>query len=312
MPTWGKIIDQIQGMAISPEDAHDMVRRQAIENLHRYTGNDVILYASGHLQKPWAPSLTSIDHSDMQGFMEAVHGLNGPSLDLILHSPGGSVEATEAIGEYLREKFDAIRVFVPHMAMSAGTILAFVADEIVMAAHSTLGPIDPQFLLQTPFGLRMVPGQAITEQFERAREACLRDPEEYPVWADMLHQCGPALLVEVDNASALSASVVRGWLSRYMFADFPKEQREEKSEILANYLTDHATHLTHSRGVFRSELRNFDPRLRLSDLESDQQLQDLVLTVYHATMHTFGHTEAAKIVENHQGLGYISSAPDSE
>ena len=244
--------------------------------------------------------------------MEVIHGLNGPNLDLIIHSPGGSVEATESIGEYLREKFDRIRVFVPHMAMSAATILAFVSDEIVMAAHSHLGPIDPQFLLQTPFGLRMVPGQAITEQFERAREACLKDPDEYPVWADMLRQYGPDLLVEADNASALSASVVRDWLSRYMFSSFPGIRKEAKSEALANYLTNHATHLTHSRGVFRGELRDFDPQLCLTDLENDQQLQDLVLTIYHATMHTFGYTDAAKIVENHQGQGYISFAPDSE
>ena len=312
MPTWGEIIGQIQGMTTSLEDAHDLVRRQAIERLHRYTGHDVILYAAGHLQKPWAPSLTSIDHSDMQGFMEAVHGQNGPVLDLILHSPGGSVEATEAIGEYLREKFNRVRVFVPHMAMSAATILTFVADEIVMAAHSHLGPIDPQFLLQTSFGLRMVPGQAITEQFERARDACLNNPDEYLVWSDMLRQYGPDLLVEADNASALSASVVRDWLSRYMFAHVPEVQRESKSEAVANYLTDHATHLTHSRGVFRGELRDLDDDLSISDLESDQQLQDLVLTVYHATMHTFGHTDAAKIIENRLGQGYISSAPDSE
>lgn len=312
MPTWGEIIGQIQEMTVSLEDAHDRVRRQAIANLHRYTGRNVILYAGGHLQKPWAPSLTSIDHSDMQGFMEAIHGLNGPNLDLVLHSPGGSVEATESIGDYLREKFESIRVFVPHMAMSAATILAFVSDEIVMAAHSYLGPIDPQFLLQTPFGLRMVPGQAITEQFERAREACLRDPDEYPVWADMLRQYGPDLLVEADNASALSASVVRDWLSRYMFSGFPESQRSAKAEIVASYLTDHATHLTHSRGVVRRELRDLDYHLRLNDLESDQQLQDLILTVYHATMHTFGYTEAAKVIENHQGHGYISLASDSE
>ena len=312
MPTWGELIQQIQEATTSYESAHDYVRHQAIANLNQHTGRAVILYAGGHLQKPDAPSATSIDHSDVSGFMEAIYGLSGPDLDLILHSPGGSVEATEAIGEYLRNQFDHIRVFVPHMAMSAATILAFVADEIVMATHSQLGPIDPQFILQTPFGVRMVPGQAITEQFERAKQACLDNPAEYPVWSEMLQQYGPSLLVEVDNASALSAAVVKYWLESYMLSSFPAAERETKSQGLASYLADYSIHLTHSRGVFRGELENFDPDLKIIALESDQQLQDLVLTVYHATMHTFSNTAAAKIIENHLGRGSISTAPESE
>ena len=199
MPTWGELIQQIQEATTSYEAAHDYVRHQSIANLNQHTGRAAILYAGGHLQKPDAPSATSIDPSDVSGFMEAIYGLQGKELDLILHSPGGSVEATEAIGEYLRNQFDHIRVFVPHMAMSAATVLAFVADEIVMAAHSQLGPIDPQFILQTHFGVRMIPGQAITEQFERAKQACLDNPAEHPVWAEMLQQYGPSLLVEVDK-----------------------------------------------------------------------------------------------------------------
>ena len=308
MPTWGELQQTLQEMTSPRRDAYDYVRRQAIGSLNKYTGRDVILYAGGHLQKPDVPESTSIDHSDMAGFMESVHGLQGPDLDLIIHSPGGSVEATEAIGEYLRNKFESIRVFVPHMAMSAGTILSFVADEIVMAAHSQLGPIDPQFILQTSFGVRMVPAQALTEQFERAKQACLDNPNEFPVWAEMLQQCGPDLLVEADNASVLSASVVRDWLSSYMLAGLSARARRRKSERIAIYLADHATHLTHSRGIFLSDLVNLDPDIRVTALESDQCLQDLVLTIYHATMHTFSNTDAAKIIENHLGSGYISLA----
>lgn len=312
MPTWGELLEQLQGMITRPQEACDYLRQQAIRDLNEYTGRDAILYAGGHLQKPWAPSLTAIDPSDMPGFMETVHGLEGPDLDLIIHSPGGGVEATEAIGEYLRNRFNHIRVFVPHMAMSAATILSFVADEIVMAAHSQLGPIDPQFILETAFGFRMVPGQALTEQFERARQACLENPAEYPVWAEMLQQYGPSLLVEADNASALSAAVVKGWLANYMFADFPEEERETKSQNLADYLANHSIHLTHSRGVFRGELENFDPDIHITALENDQKLQDLILTVYHAAMHTFSNTGAAKIIESHLGQSYIVSAPDAE
>lgn len=312
MPTWGELLEQLQQLTTPRADAYDYTRRQAIANLRNYTQRDVILYACGHLQKPGIPSLTSIDHSDMEGFMEAIHGLRGPNLDLVLHSSGGSIEATETIGEYLRQKFTNIRVLVPHMAMSAATILACIADEIVLAAHAQLGPIDPQFILQTPFGIRTVAAQAITEQFQRARQACLANPDEYPVWAEMLQQYGPDLLVEADNASALSLSVVEDWLSRFMLSKLPARTRRRKARRIATYLTNHSVHLTHARGVFRGELQGLDPDISVTALEADQQLQDLVLTVYHAAMHTFGNTRAAKIIENHLGKSYVVLRPSQE
>ena len=70
--------------------------------------------------------------NDIQGFMEAIHNVTQTDLDLIIHSPGGSGEAAEAILLYIRSNFRHIRVFVPHMAMSAATMLACGADEIVM------------------------------------------------------------------------------------------------------------------------------------------------------------------------------------
>ena len=67
-------------------------------------------------------------------------------LDLILHTPGGFPEAAESIVKYLRSKFSTnIRVIVPHLSMSAGTMIACAGKEIVMGKHSSLGPIDPQF-----------------------------------------------------------------------------------------------------------------------------------------------------------------------
>lgn len=68
----------------------------------------------------------------MQGMMEVCRGLTGPGLDLIVHSPGGSAEATASMVRYLRQKFTHIRVFVPLAAMSAATMWALSGDEIWM------------------------------------------------------------------------------------------------------------------------------------------------------------------------------------
>ncbi|HEY9875348.1 MAG TPA: hypothetical protein V6D12_18095 [Candidatus Obscuribacterales bacterium] len=65
-------------------------------------------------------------------------------IDLILHTPGGLVLATEQIARALIRHPSKVTVFVPHYAMSGGTMLAMAADEIVMDANAVLGPVDPQ------------------------------------------------------------------------------------------------------------------------------------------------------------------------
>ena len=65
-------------------------------------------------------------------------------IDLILHTPGGLVLATEQIARALVRHSAKVTVFVPHYAMSGGTMLALAADEIVMDANAVLGPVDPQ------------------------------------------------------------------------------------------------------------------------------------------------------------------------
>jgi ClpP class serine protease len=65
-------------------------------------------------------------------------------IDMILHTPGGLVLAAEQIAKALLEHKGKVTVFVPHYAMSGGTLLALAADEIVMDANAVLGPVDPQ------------------------------------------------------------------------------------------------------------------------------------------------------------------------
>lgn len=68
----------------------------------------------------------------------------GKPIDLILHTPGGLVLASEQIARALREHTGKVTVFVPQYAMSGGTFLALAADEIVLDRHAMLGPVDPQ------------------------------------------------------------------------------------------------------------------------------------------------------------------------
>jgi ClpP class serine protease len=65
-------------------------------------------------------------------------------IDLVLHTPGGLVLASEQIAHALMRHKAKVTVFVPHYAMSGGTMIALAADEIVLDCNAVLGPVDPQ------------------------------------------------------------------------------------------------------------------------------------------------------------------------
>ena len=232
--------------------------------------------------------------------MEVIHGLSGPNLDLILHSPGGSLAAAESLVTYLRSKFSNIRVVVPQLAMSAATMIACAADSIVLGKHSFLGPIDPQVIVNTKLGQRMIPAQAILKQFKKAKEEC-QDTRNLGAWLPMLEQYGPDLLVQCQNASKLSKELVKGWLARYMF----KGERggAAKAARVARWLADHRTWKSHNRHIPRDQLES--KGLKIEHLEDDQTAQDLFLSVFHATTHCFSITPVVKIVENHLGKAFV-------
>jgi hypothetical protein len=252
MPSWGEIGREIQSVEpdrISPGASQfDIVRRKYLAEMHGLTGRATIVYATKWTVPGFVPpDMLSITQNDIHGFMEAVYGLTDRNLDLIIHSPGGSPEAAEAIVLYLRSKFDHIRVFVPHMAMSAATMLACAADQIVMGNHSFIGPIDPQLQLQTAFGPRFVAAQAITQQFEMAKTES-GDPVKLRAWLPMLSQYGLDLLATCLNASELSKTLVTEWLTKYMFKS--DQGGGQKAELIASWLGDHSI-FKHMAGLFR-------------------------------------------------------------
>ncbi|MBI2825951.1 MAG: serine protease [Planctomycetia bacterium] len=308
MPTWSGILEELaQSRPGDGPPQFDAVRRKYLVLLRQHTGREVILYASKWTQHDpsVSPDVISIVDEDLQGIMEVIHGLSGPSLDLILHSPGGSPEAAEALVNYLRSKFFDIRVIVPQLAMSAATMIACAANSIVLGKHSFLGPTDPQFIVNTPLGTRMVPAQAILEQFDLAQSQC-GDAAKLGAWLPMLGQYGPDLLVQCQNASAMSKELVQTWLKAFMFREWAPAEAEQRAASIAEWLSSHRNFLSHSRHIPRDECES--KGLLVEHLESDQRFQDLVLSVFHAATHTFNGTGAVKIIENHLGKAFIKQS----
>ena len=302
MPIWSEILAELQ-KTVQPNGVPDCdaVRRKYLLGLHEHTTRAVVLYAAGWLQKNEAPPAgVLINDEDVHGLMEVTSGIQEADVDLILHSPGGSAEAAEAIVSYLRSRFRHIRIIVPHLAMSAATMIACAADEIVMGKHSFVGPTDPQMLLATQLGVRSVPAQAILDQFDRAQKDC-GDPTKYAAWVPMLSQYGPDLIEQAHTALALSRLLVKTWLSNYMFKG--RQDAEERAEVVSDWLADHRHFKSHSRHLTRDDLSR--KGITVVPLENDQALQDQVLSVFHATMHTLSMTPAMKIVENHRGRAFI-------
>lgn len=306
MPSWSEILAELQQTQSQiGQPPFDVVRRKYLALLNRNTKRNVILYATSWTQpRPIDPTFTSITDEDVQGFMEVVKGLKGDKLDLILHSPGGSGDAGAAIVSYLRSKFKDIRVIVPQAAMSAACMISCAGNTIVMGKHSSLGPIDPQMILKTQLGVRYVPAQAILDQFELAKTEC-QDPKKLGSWAPILVQYGPALLIESQNALKSSESIVSNWLEAYMFAHLGTRKAKNLAKKTAKQLANHQYFKSHSYHINREEARSFG--LIIEDLEKKQKFQDLVLSVFHSTTHTFDGTPAVKIIENHKGRAFIKA-----
>jgi len=294
MPNWNQVLEEIQ--SCQRIDALDFIRRKYLKLLFEKTGRNVICYYSGWLQKPnyWN---AGINDDDKNGFMAAIHNLDRKrGLDLILHTPGGDTAATESIVKYLCIMFDSnIRAIVPQIAMSAGTMIACACKSIVMGKQSNIGPIDPHF--------DGIPAHGVIEEFERALKEIQKNPQSIPIWQVVVGKYHPTFLGECEKAIELSEKLVTEWLETVMFKDDSKAR--VKSAGIVKSLSSHKETKTHARHIHKEEAIDIGLKIESLEDEDKKELQDLVLTIHHAYMHTFANSRAIKIVENHLGRALV-------
>lgn len=295
MPAWATVLTEIGKKQQSGAQANDLIRRKYLKALHKHTGRNVIAYYSGWLFRPPNTPNLSVGDDDMNAFMAAVHQFDrSKGLDLILHTPGGDIAATEALVKYLWVMFDKnIRVIVPQLAMSAGTMIACSARKIVLGKQSSLGPIDPQ--------IGGVPAQGVLDEFQMAVQHIKQEPAAAPLWQQIVSRYHPSFLNECAQAIDWSRTMVRDWLRGNMLAG--DADRDAKAQAIVDYLASHSATAAHARHIPLSKCE--DIGLEIEKLEDDKTLQDLVLTVHHAYMHTFSMTHAIKITENHLGVATV-------
>ena len=176
MPNWNKILTEVE--ASNQVNALDRMRKEYFEIIHRETGRNVISYYSGWLKQPTVH--TMIDELDKNAFMSITHSLDkGMGLDIIIHTPGGDLAVMENLINYLHKIFNGdIRVIIPQIAMSAGTMIALFSKAILMGEQSCLGPVDPQY--------NGVACQAIIDEFEKAKEEIAENPNTIGLWQTLI------------------------------------------------------------------------------------------------------------------------------
>lgn len=326
MPHWNEVLNEVVAAQVDP---YHVVMTKYLGELHKKRGGrNIIAYYSGWLQKEGNVDSMAITDMDMNAFIAVIHGMDvkkaqESGLDLLLHTPGGVVEAAEAIGDYLRGIFGTnIEVFVPHMAMSAGTMLACTAKTIHMGKHSSIGPIDPQ-IFHPAIG-RVSAGFALDE-FKKAAEEIEEDNTKILVWEKTLGKYYPSFLLQCEESIALAEELAASWLDQGMFAepetqnegatqaaDTSKETKETTGKHVARKLADYRKEKLHSRHIGIDKARAMG--LNVTALETDNELQDLVLTLHHTFMHTFAHTPRTKIIANHiEGvMSYFVPQPPSQ
>src|SRR5258708_33833903 len=122
-------------------------RQRLIARLERTRKSRVILLV--HRQEMMSflgfPVVRYIDVNDSEEILRAIH-LTDPEvpIDIVLHTPGGLVLAALQIARAIHNHKGQVTAFIPHYAMSRGTLIALASNEIVMSEHAILGPVDPQ------------------------------------------------------------------------------------------------------------------------------------------------------------------------
>ena len=261
------------------------------KKLHEKTGRNIIVYYSGWLTID--DERISIDSFDKNGFMSVIKDLDKSNgLDLILHTPGGLVDATESIIDYLHSVFgEDIRAIIPQMAMSGGTMIACSCKEIIMGKHSSLGPVDPQIM--------GIPAQTAIEEFELAKQEIEKNPNLGIFWRILLEKYPPNFMFECKNTMEWAKEILEKSLKYSMFKN---DNQKIIDKIMYELVSRDATK-DHSRNLSVKKCKEIGLNIKI--LEKDKELQDLVLSIHHACINYFNHEEACKIFSNHMGTSLI-------
>ena len=195
-------------------------RQELIGEIQKHTGRKLISYVA---------ESAALTRDDVVPLMDLLHRIPvGSSIDFLLHTLGGDIDAADKIVRILQRRVGAdaeLRVVVPDCAKSAGTLIAIGADRIVMSDSSELGPIDPQIVTREASGnTSQRPAHAYVDGYD----ALVRKIDAPTSYEDgkvtdaeklLLSKCDPAMLDLCRQALKRSRQLAEALLKKGMLRD---------------------------------------------------------------------------------------------
>jgi ATP-dependent protease ClpP protease subunit len=302
MPSFQEIFAEVQSRR--EESSQDYVLKKYLKRLYKYSKRPTILYVSAFNESDVAGRVLQLGRQDVSCFMAAAAGADSRELDLILHSPGGPVEAAVQIATYLRRRFDHIRIIVPVCALSSATLLSCAADRIVLAEHASLGPIDPIVNWSYQGSSYSTSAQTLVNEFSIAQRNVNNKKNNPTLWLEKLKCYPPGFLATCKSQIQLSQEMAKSWLQAYMLRG--EEGAGEKAERISAWLADVRQFVSSRRPLMYDQALSKELKVEL--LEDEQALADDVMAVFYAAETKFRTSDCVKIIVNHLGKGCTFSA----
>jgi membrane-bound ClpP family serine protease len=271
-----RVLQEMQEAAQGRTIRQELIRR--IEGIDPISPRRLLIYVA-NIDHP-ASQLTAADIVPLGDALASLGKVD--RLDVLLHTPGGSGDMAEKFIEMCRSHCSGqLRVIVPNMAKSAGTLIALGADAIVMGYCSELGPIDPQ--IQIIVGNK--PQWVSAWTFIRTRDLlqakaqdAIAKGENPAVYLQQLAGVDPIFVTHCEHMMTFARQLVR----KFILARVHDQQvAEEQAKQVVDFLGNVEEHISHGRLITARELRQHSPSaLFIIELPEDDALWQLLWEVY--------------------------------
>lgn len=272
-----------------------------IRAIQELTGRKLILYVAN-----FTHPLGGIHLSDVLPFEEILRTTDSPSVDFLLNSPGGEINATEKLVTMLRKTFDNIRVIVPNRAKSAATMIALASDQVIMGYLSELGPIDSQILVPNPDGtIRLIPAQSVIDGIELLGSRIAKAKKEgTPLehYVSMAYRVDPSLWDLAIKAQELSSQFAQKWLTKFMC-----KGDEKLAEEITSKFMDVTKFLSHGRMISTEDAKGILPKDAVIELGRDDPLWNIIWELYVRLETRLNFERVVKAFGNETGIFTIGA-----
>ena len=246
--------------------ARELVRKK-LRSFSDSRRRNALLYYS-----PWpvvGGNKTLLDFADLGRLLTMASSLQATmGLDFIINTPGGGARATESLIRNLRNCFeDDIEVFVPYVAMSAGTMIACASKCIHMSSHASLGPTDPQVQ-----GHSAVP---LVADFEFAQKKIQEDHLKGGGWKLIFDRYSPGFIKKCQAEINKGREFLTKNLTEVMFA---AGKRKERIPAIISHLTEPEHTIAHSRPIGIDEAKRIG--LAVQPIDEDTELGKLLRSIH--------------------------------